>query len=110
MIALSYLQGENTTVWRDRKTQELANWEVAVAGEQNPPPIFQNFPNFVNQFKACICDPDPQGTAQRKLARVSIGKETAEQYVNNFRQYQAQSGYNDVWLIELFHYGLPSSL
>ena len=110
MIALSYLQGGNTAVWRDWKTQELANWEAAVAGGQNLPPIFQNFPNFINQFKTCFCDPDPQGTAQRELARISMGKETAEQYVNDFRQYQAQSGYNDVWLIKLFQYGLSSWL
>ena len=95
-IALSYLQGGNATVWRDRKTQELADWETAVANGQNPAPIFQNFPDFVNQFKACFCDPDPQGTAQRELARISMGKEIAEQYVNNFRQYQTQSGYNNV--------------
>ena len=41
-IALSYLQGGNTTVWRDRKTQELADWETAVANGQNPTPIFQD--------------------------------------------------------------------
>ena len=109
-IALSYLQGGNTTVWRDRKTQELADWETTVANGQNPPPIFQNFPNFVTQFKACFCDPDPQGTAQRELARISMGKETAEQYVNDFRQYQTQSGYNNVRLIKLFRYRLPSWL
>ena len=101
-ITLSYLQGGNATVWRDRKTQELADWETTVTNRQNPLPIFQNFPDFINQFKACFCDPDPQGTAQRELARVSMGKETAEQYINNFRQYQTQSGYNDVWLIKLF--------
>ena len=39
-----------------------------------------------------------------------MGKETAEQYINDFRQYQTQSGYNDVQLIELFRYGLPSQL
>ena len=39
-----------------------------------------------------------------------MGKETAEQYVNDFRQYQTSSGYNDVRLIELFRYGLPSWL
>ena len=110
MIALSYLQGGNAAVWRDRKTQELANWETAVANGQNPTPIFQNFPDFVTQFKACFCDPDPQGTAQRELARISMGKETAEQYVNDFRQYQTSSGYNDVRLIELFRYRLPSWL
>ena len=85
-IALSYLQGGNAAVWRDRKMQELADWE------------------------ACVCDPDPQGMAQRELARVSMGKETAEQYINDFRQYQTQSGYNDVKLVKLFHYGLPSWL
>ena len=95
-IALSYLQGGNAAVWRDRKTQELTNWEITVANRQNPTPIFQNFPDFVTQFKACFCDPDPQGTAQKELARISMGKETAEQYVNNFRQYQTSSGYNDV--------------
>ena len=109
-IALSYLQGGNTTVWRDRKTQELANWETTVANGQNPMPIFQNFPDFITQFKACFCNPDPQGMAQRELARISMGKDTAEQYVNDFRQYQTQSGYNDIRLIELFHYGLPSWL
>ena len=109
-IALSYLQGGNAAVWRDRKTQELADWETAVANGQNPMPIFQNFPDFVNQFKACFCDPDLQGTAQRELARISMGKEITEQYVNDFRQYQTQSGYNDIWLIELFRYGLPSWL
>ena len=92
-IALSYLQGGNAAVWRDRKTQELADWETAVANGQNPAPIFQNFPDFITQFKACFCDPDPQGTAQRELARISMGKETAEQYVNDFRQYQTSSGY-----------------
>ena len=101
-IALSYLQGGNAEVWRDRKTQELADWETAVTNRQNPAPIFQNFPDFVTQFKTCFCDPDPQGTVQRELARISMGKETAEQYVNDFRQYQTSSGYNDVWLIELF--------
>ena len=110
MIALSYLQGGNAAVWRDRKTQELTDWETTVADGQNPTPIFRNFPNFVNQFKACFCNPDPQGTVQRELARISIGKETAEQYINDFRQYQTQSGYNDVRLIELFRYGLPSWL
>ena len=35
---------------------------------------------------------------------------TAKQYVNDFRQYQTQSGYNDVRLIKLFRYGLPSWL
>ena len=109
-IAPSYLQGGNAAVWRDRKTQELADWETAVANGQNPMPIFQNFPDFVTQFKACFCDPDPQGTSQRELARISMGKETAEQYVNDFRQYQTSSGYNDVQLIELFRYGLPSWL
>ena len=109
-IALSYLQGGNATVWRDRKTQELADWEAAVANGQNPPPIFQNLPNFINQFKACFCNPNPQGTVQRELARVSMGKETTKQYINNFRQYQTQSGYNDVQLVELFCYGLPSWL
>ena len=73
-------------------------------------PIFQNFPDFITQFKACFCDPDPQGTAERELARISMGKEIAKQYVNNFRQYQTQSGYNDIRLIELFRYGLPSWL
>ena len=87
-IALSYLQGGNTTVWRDQKTQELADWETAVTSGQNPPPIFQNFPDFVNQFKACFCDPDPQGMAQRELARVSMGKDTAEQYVDMPRMQQ----------------------
>ena len=109
-IALSYLQGGNATVWRDRKMQELANWETAVTNGQNPTPIFQNFPDFITQFKACFCDPNPQGTAQRELARISMGKETAEQYVNDFRQYQTSSGYNDVRLIKLFRYGLPSWL
>ena len=109
-IALSYLQGGNATVWRDRKTQELTDWEAAVTNGQNPPPIFQNFSDFINQFKACFCDPDPQGMAQRELARVSMGKETAEQYVNDFRQYQTQSRYNNVRLIELFWYRLPSWL
>ena len=109
-IALSYLQGGNAAVWRDRKTQELADWETAVASGRNPPPIFQDFPDFINQFKACFCDPNPQGMVQRELARVSMGKEIAEQYVNDFRQYQTQSGYNDVRLIELFRYGLPSWL
>ena len=109
-IALSYLQGGNAAVWRDRKTQELADWETAVAQGQNPMPIFRNFPDFITQFKACFCDPDPQGTAQRELAKISMGKETAEQYVNDFRQYQTSSGYNDVRLIELFRYGLPSWL
>ena len=75
MITLSYLQGGNTAVWRDRKTQELADWETAITNGQNPPPIFQNFPDFINQFKACFCDPNPQGTVQRELARVSMGKE-----------------------------------
>ena len=106
-IALSYLQGGNAAVWRDRKTQELADWEAAVTSGQNPMPIFQNFPDFVNQFKACFCDPDPQGMAQRELARISMEKETAKQYINDFRQYQTQSGYNDVRLVELFRYGLP---
>ena len=109
-IALSYLQGGNTTVWRDRKTQELADWETAVTNGQNPTPIFQNFPDFITQFKACFCNPNPQGTAQRELARISMGKEMAEQYVNDFRQYQMLSGYNDVRLIELFRYRLPSWL
>ena len=90
--------------------QELTDWETTVASGQNPMPIFQNFPDFVNQFKACFCDPDPQGTVQRELARISMGKETAEQYINNFRQYQTWSGYNNVRLIELFRYGLPSWL
>ena len=109
-IALSYLQGGNAAVWRDRKVQELADWETAVTNRQNPAPIFQNFPDFVTQFKACFCDPDPQGTVQRELARISMGKETAEQYVNDFRQYQTSSGYNDIRLIKLFRYGLPSWL
>ena len=109
-IALSYLQGGNAAVWRDRKTQELTDWETAVTNGQNPTPIFQNFPDFVTQFKACFCDPNPHGMAQRELARVSMGKETAKQYVNNFRQYQTQSRYNDVQLVELFRYRLPSWL
>ena len=110
MIALSYLQGGNTAVWRDRKTQKLADWEATVASRQNPPPIFQNFPDFANQFKACFCNTNPQGTVQRELARVSMGKETTKQYINDFRQYQTQSGYNDVQLVKLFHYRLPSWL
>ena len=83
---------------------------TAVANRQNPALIFQSFPDFITQFKACFCDPDPQGTAQRELAKISMGKETAEQYINDFRQYQTSSGYNNVQLIELFQYGHPSWL
>ena len=116
-ISLSFLEGGSAAVWRDQKAEEVSKYEVdkalhdqAVAAGQPstaPTPPFTNFNDFVDQFSRTFCDPDPQGTAQRKITSLSMNNGTAEVYVTDFRQYEARSGYNDVRLIEVFRQGLP---
>ena len=116
-ISLSFLEGGSATTWRDQKAEEVSRYETdkalhdqaILAGQQSVAPIppFINFNDFVDQFSRTFCDPNPQGTAQRKLTGLSMGNGTAEVYVTDFRQYDARSGYNDVRLIEVFRQGLP---
>ena len=116
-ILLSFLEGGSAAVWWDQKVEEVLKYKVhkalhdqAVAAGQPstaPTPPFVNFNDFVNQFSWTFCDPNPQGTAQRKITSLSMSNGMAEVYVTNFHQYEAWSGYNDVWLIKVFRQGLP---
>jgi hypothetical protein len=65
---------------------------------------------FVKEFKASFGDPNPAGTARRKMDLLKQGTHTADEYVASFNELKKDTGYNDAALVDKFEKGLNSAL
>ena len=124
-IGLSYCSQGSAAEWRDQCVEQIEAHETAEAHNkalpeiaatddeqpvEDPGPPFSSFPNFLEEFRARFCDPDPSATARTKMEYIAMNNNTAEQFVQDFKKYQRLSGHNDVMLMEMFEKGLHPRL
>jgi hypothetical protein len=65
---------------------------------------------FVATLKEQFADPEQGDTTCTKLKELQQGKQTADDFVVAFEQYERESGYDEVTLIERFEEGLSQGL
>ena len=97
VMALSYMKGGTAGPWAKLKTKEY-----------NLTPF--SWDSFVADFKEAFEDPDPAGTAQYKMEMLKQGTQTADEYVASFNELKADTGFNDVALVNSFQKGLNQAL
>lgn len=98
VLALSYMKGGTAGPWAEIKVQELGDG------------IEQSWDVFLAEFKLLFSDPNPGATARAKMDQLAQGNLTADEYVVKFKELQANTGYNDIALVEKFEKGLNSVL
>jgi hypothetical protein len=100
-FALSYMKGGTAGAWADRILEEEANSLL---------PFFATWTDFAQAFRLSFSDADSGATARMKIATLAQGTHTADEYILEFRELAARTGYNDVAHIDFFQRGLHRAL
>ena len=97
LLALSYMKGGTVGPWvkdmAERFAAEDLNWKI-----------------FITNFKSSFGDPDPAGTAIRKMDLLKQGTHTVDEYVASFNELKKDTGFNDPALVDKFEKGLNQAL
>jgi hypothetical protein len=97
-ITLSYMKGGTVGPWVKDMTERLVTDEEL------------SWATFIKEFKGSSGDPNPAGTARRKMDLLKQGTHTADEYVASFNELKKDTGYNDAALVDKFEKGLNSVL
>ena len=99
-LTLSYMKDGTAGTWADHLIKESEG-----LGDYG-----YTWLTFVATLKEQFADPDQGDTARTKLKELKQGKQTADEFVVAFEQYERESGYDEVALIERFEEGLSQGL
>lgn len=72
--------------------------------------MVSDFRRFSEELEKMFGDPNPRETAISTLSTLRQGNEPAEEYIMKFEALQADTGYNDIALVELFKRGMNPGL
>lgn len=95
---LSHLRGETIEYWARLETEKLS------AGTHG------TYDEFIERFRDAWGDPDVKYSAVLKLKALHMKKETADEYVAQFKVLADRTAYNEAALIECFKDGLRGDI
>ncbi|KAJ8701495.1 Retrotransposon-derived protein peg10 [Pleurotus ostreatus] len=106
LYALSFIQGHKIDNWKNEIINRALNWRDHGGYD----PVVSNFTRFSDELEKTFGDPNPRETAISTLSALRQGNEPAEEYVMKFEALRADTGYNNVALVELFKQGMNPRL
>lgn len=106
LYALSFIQRQKVDNWKNEVINRALNWRDNGGYD----PVVSDFRRFPEELEKMFGDPNPRETAISMLSTLRQGNEPAEEYIMKFEALRADTGYNDVALVELFKHGMNPGL